>query len=415
MRFAQRNIITLNTVFLTTLILAAWAGRGVAQEIPESVLDIFDESCAFSGCHAGPNSPNGLDLTEDFALASLVNRPSRDFGNEILRVQPRNPARSYLIMKIKDDPAIKGGSMPQNGKPLPSSQVKILEDWINSLPADLKAKSPAREYAEAFAGVSLSTLPTTQTLEKGFFAYRISHRWRGNVKSGFANFYGLDGGASIFTELLFALNNDLSASVGRANQDATFEFAGKWRFLKEKSSGGTPISAALVAGLDWNTRKNPIGVTGPLDRTDSERFHWFAQVPLSKQVHDKFSILFVPGVLLNGNVQLDDEDAIVTLGFGARLHFGSDFSLFVEGVPIVAGSDGAAVVGGPRPERGDRVFNDGFTVGLEKRVGGHVFHVYLTNSLGLATSHSMSGADFDFTERDLRLGFNIYRTLRLPF
>jgi hypothetical protein len=384
------------------------------QAVPDNVLDMFDNRCAFAGCHAGPNAPQGLDLTEEFIVPSLVNQASTGKSG-MLRVKGGDPANSYLIMKVKGAPGIDGDPMPKSGERLTAAEIAILETWITSLPADMKRDAPEREYAQAFPGLSSATLPTTETLEKGTFSYRIAHRWDGPVDSGIYNFFGLDFGAHIFTELSFPITDNLMVYFGRSGEGATYEFAGKWRLLREKTDGSMPVSVAVVGGLDWETRKDIAGVSN--SRTSSERFHWFAQVPASMQIGDRISVLLVPGVLLNGNPTLDGEDPIITIGFAGKIMLFKDFSVFVEGVPIVAGSEGAATVtiGGLRSEDGDLVFNDSFTLGLERRVGGHVFHVYITNSLGLTSNQYMSGGDFDFLNGDFRLGFNIYRVLRWPF
>ncbi|MCP5051715.1 MAG: hypothetical protein GY940_31405, partial [bacterium] len=170
-------------------------------------------------------------------------------------------------------------------------------------------------------------------------------------------------------------------------------------------------------GLDWETVREIPDPNNPaqfLKRSSGERFHWFGQVALSKTISHRISVLLVPGVLLNGNVNSTDEEAIFTIGFAGKFMLIRDFSIFIESVPILSGDSGAVPVGGTRVTGGKNVFNDAFTVGLERKIGGHVFHVYVTNSLGLATGQYMSGGDLDFTNGDLRLGFNIYRTLRLP-
>jgi len=377
-------------------------------EIPDDVLDIFDERCI--SCHAGTSAPRGLDLTEDFAFSGLVNKPSADHGKSYLRVKPQDPARSYLIMKLKGV-GIKGDRMPKGDGALSATEISAIEVWINSLPANASAKEPEREFVEAFPGLSLATLPTTQTLEKGGFSYRIAHRWRGRIEDGFDQFFGLDGGAVMYTQLDFPLSNDLQVSLGRSGARATYQLAGKWRFLRQKSDGSMPVSAAFTFGLDWSSRKSLSAGGAQLDRTDGERFHFFGQLPLSTRFQN-LSLLLVPGVLLNGNTQIDDEDALITIGFAGKFEIMRDFSVFVEGVPIVAGDSSAEVLGVLRREGNQIVFNDAFTLGLEKRVGGHVFHVYVTNSLGLTTNHYMSGSDLDFT-KDMRLGFNIYRKLGL--
>lgn len=384
------------------------------QSIPDEVLDIFDDRCAFSGCHVGTSAPKGVDLTEDFVLASLVSQPSSD-NSKLILVKPKDPVNSYLIMKLRGSTSIKGERMPKSGDPLSEQQINTIEAWINSLPANMKVETPQREYTEAFVGLSLATLPTPETLEQGLFSYRIAHRWRGEVGDGFSELFGLDAGAGMLTQLSFRLAENLMFTVARTSENATFEFAGKWRVLREKTDGSVPISAAVVGGLDWATRKTLTGVVEELNRSDSERFHWFGQVALSKQLGERFSVLLVPGILINGNAQIEDEDAIITLGFAGKFMIIKDFSIFVEGVPILSGDEGAEVVAGRRLEGNELVYNDAFTIGLEKRVGGHVFHVYITNSLGLTTNQYMSGANLDFTDGDFRLGFNIYRTLRFPF
>lgn len=383
-----------------------------AQTIPDEVLDIFDEKCAFAGCHVGTAAPKGLDLSEDFAYSGLVNQNSGDYGSRYLRVKPQDPARSYLMMKLKGNAIIKGERMPKSSNMLTSEELAAIENWINSLSVTtVKAEAPKREYAEAFFGMSTATLPTTKTLDAHTFSYRIAHRWRGEVGGGIDQFFGLDGGAVMFTELAFPANENLTISIGRTNQQATYELGAKWRFLREKNQGGTPVSAALKLGLDWASVKGLSASGVELGRTDGERFHFYGQLPISKQFNNKLSFLVVPGVLLNGNTQVTDESALITVGFAGRFELSPGFSVFIEGVPIVSGDKGAEVVGGLQ-RNGDKVlFYDAMTVGLERRVGGHVFHVYVTNSLALATSQYMSGADFDFTKRDLRLGFNIYRTL----
>ncbi len=386
-------------------------------EIPDEVLDIFDNRCAFVGCHVGTTSPKNLDLSEDFALSSLVNKPSVD-APSYLRVKPLDPVRSYLIIKLKGSAGIVGEKMPKGSGTLSQSEIGTIENWINSLPAELKTEASEREYAEAFPGLSLATLTTTQTLEKGTFSYRIAHRWVGKVGDGFGQFFGLDGGAHMLTQLAFSLSDNLVVDLARSGNNATFEFGAKWRFMREKSDGSVPLSAAVNVGLDWETVKEILDPDNPaqfLKRSNGERFHWFGQIALSKQLSDRISVLLVPGVLLNGNVNSIDEDAIFTVGFAGKFMLVKDFSVFIEGMPILSGDGSAAPVGGARPEGGQSVFNDAFTIGLERKIGGHVFHVYVTNSLGLAAGQYMSGGDLDFMNGDFRLGFNIYRILKLPF
>ena len=54
---------------------------------------------------------------------------------------------------------------------------------------------------------------------------------------------------------------------------------------------------------------------------------------------------------------------------------------------------------------------DSWGTGLEIAVGGHVFQIVVTNSVGLTTDQYLRGGDLDITDGELRLGFNIFRIL----
>lgn len=387
--------------------------------VPDEVASIFEKRCASWGCHAGPGAPKNLDLTLEFVLPSLINKPSSQ-KPEFLRVKPGDPENSYLVMKIKGDPRIDGERMPRGSEPLAEAEIATIESWINQLAIAAEFETPEHEYLQAFPGWTLSNLPTTQTIETGNFLFRIAHRWRGRTEEGLEDLFGLDQGAHMFTQLAFPITDDLTVSAARSSEKATYEFAGKWRFLRERDDARIPIAAAITAGVDWLTTKQIVDPDNPdaakaVSRTDSERFHWFVQLALSKRLREKISLLLVPGMLLNGNVYVSGEDPILTLGLVGKVLIFKDFSLFAEWVPILSGEEDAATLEGVRIENGERVFSDMFATGVEYKIGGHVFHLYITNSLGLATNQHMSGGKLDFADGDFRLGFNIYRIFQLPF
>jgi hypothetical protein len=387
--------------------------------LPEDVLTTFENRCAIWGCHAGPNPAQEMDLTRESAASSIVSVRSNEKPG-LLRVKPGDPLNSYLVMKIKGDANIEGGQMPLDREPLSKMKIRSIERWIGSLAAGTQIEPPERPFSQAFPGWSLSGLTTTETLARDVFLFRIAHRWRGRTSEGFDELFGLDHGAHMFVQLGFPVSNDVMFSIARSSEKATFELAGKWRFLRERTDGSVPLSAALILGIDWTTLEEILNPKDEdrstyLSRTDGERFHLFAQLALSRKVHSRVSVLVVPGVLLNGNVGVTDEDPVVTLGLAGRLSLFEGFSLFLESVPILTGDEDAATVGGQRRESGELVFNDTFATGVEYRIGGHVFHVYVTNSLGLTTSQYMSGGSLDYAKGDFVLGFNIYRVLGLPF
>jgi len=109
------------------------AGRplGEGGEVPlaptlESLqANLFDPFCVT--CHAGAAAPLGLRLDSGNSFNNLVGVPSRQSG--LLRVEPGDPGRSYLIRKLEGT-ASEGEQMPLGGPPLPQSTIDFARQWI---------------------------------------------------------------------------------------------------------------------------------------------------------------------------------------------------------------------------------------------------------------------------------------------
>lgn len=93
------------------------------------VSEVFAVSCALSGCHSGGEPAAGLSLEGDFA-ANIVGVASRQ-RSDFKLVDPGNPNKSYLLIKVRGDDEIVSQLMPP-GNPLPAEQVEIIRAWIAS-------------------------------------------------------------------------------------------------------------------------------------------------------------------------------------------------------------------------------------------------------------------------------------------
>ncbi len=94
---------------------------------------VFNQSCAFSGCHGNGSTSGSLSLEEGEAYGNLVNVTSPNYS--VVRVIPNDPDGSLLYMKITGNPQA-GGRMPVGGQ---LSQVAIdkIKRWIeNGAPND---------------------------------------------------------------------------------------------------------------------------------------------------------------------------------------------------------------------------------------------------------------------------------------
>lgn len=96
-----------------------------ALYVPDSVQAIFDENCAYAGCHAGPTPTAGLDLTPDRAYASLIDVPSASCAS-MSRVRPGVPDQSCLVSRLTGFVA---PSMPLAGWIAPEAATIVVR-WI---------------------------------------------------------------------------------------------------------------------------------------------------------------------------------------------------------------------------------------------------------------------------------------------
>ena len=91
---------------------------------------VFTPRCAVSTCHIGQGAPMDLDLSSvATSRANIVNVPSQEMP-ALMRIEPGNPADSYLFRKVTHDPTILGDGMPAQGAPLSASEIGLIETWI---------------------------------------------------------------------------------------------------------------------------------------------------------------------------------------------------------------------------------------------------------------------------------------------
>jgi hypothetical protein len=90
--------------------------------------EIFTPTCAQIGCHNTLGQQSQLILTAGRSFEQTVLRSSVEMPS-LFRVQPNDPANSYLYRKITGA-GITGDRMPQGLPPLSDAQIKLVRDWI---------------------------------------------------------------------------------------------------------------------------------------------------------------------------------------------------------------------------------------------------------------------------------------------
>jgi hypothetical protein len=178
--------------------------------------------------------------------------------------------------------------------------------------------------------------------------------------------------------------------VGRTGLFKEMEFSSTWLILEQGKNASLPFSAAVNGGLSWVTQKQE-----GRGAFNSRNFKINAQVILSRQFNERLSVLVVPVYSSNTNHWETDTQGTFSIGIGGRFMFLEDLSLIGEWVPVLAGYKDLA---------------NGWGFGIEKKIGGHVFQFFVTDSIGLTSAQFITGGDLRLGKGDLRIGFNIFRT-----
>ena len=96
----------------------------ITPTFSEIQTNIFNQSCALSGCHvSGSVSPN-------LSGVSYLNIVSKSSSTGMDYIEPGDPDKSYLLLKVLGSNSISGSRMPLNSSPLTDSKLQALTDWI---------------------------------------------------------------------------------------------------------------------------------------------------------------------------------------------------------------------------------------------------------------------------------------------
>jgi hypothetical protein len=255
-------------------------------------------------------------------------------------------------------------------------------------------------------------LPSTLRLPRYKSAFRLTHRFTRTISRGTfgevaSDLFGLDGGSFVGLEYRFGLMRGLQAGIYRTS-DKTIQFFGQYDFVRQSETIPFTIDAvASIEGLN-NFHKGDV-----VAEEDSEYATALAAL-LSRTIGDRAAFYLQPSFVMHANVYS-------TAGCLEHIEHGHDVpgcadatTLGVESNTLMVGlssrvriTSSVYVVGSWAPRASG--FRPGVslkTFGVEKRLGGHMFQINVSNSLGTTMAQMARGASND---SDWFLGFNLSR------
>ena len=230
---------------------------------------------------------------------------------------------------------------------------------------------------------TLVALPTTLRVPRHKSAFRVTHRFsrplgQGDFGSLVEDLFGLDSGAQIGLEYRYGLFRGTQVGLHRTST-RTIAFFAQHEVTRQGETFPLTIDALATIDGTNNFRDSYSPALGAV---------------ISRTVAEHAAFYLQPIWVNNSNAdpsELVNDNDTVMIGVGTRLRVRPTVYLVLEGAPRVGGYDpGSTQIG----------------IGLEKRSGGHVFQLTITNGVGTTMAQvARGGRNTD----DWHLGFSISR------
>jgi hypothetical protein len=226
---------------------------------------------------------------------------------------------------------------------------------------------------------ALAALPTTLRVPSGRSAFRVTHRFTRAVNAGdigdlIANAFGLDSSALVGLEFRYGLRPGTQLGVHRTS-DRTIQLFAMQSVVAPRD--GRPFGVSVLATLEG---------------ADNLGEHHRSALGLVLSRHTPHAVLYAePLVLINSNPSTEGSPHTLLLGLGSRVRLGTRGYFVAEFSPRLAGySPGSHQI----------------SAALERRTGGHIFQINLSNGFGTTLGQLAQGAPaYD----NWYLGFSISR------
>jgi hypothetical protein len=240
----------------------------------------------------------------------------------------------------------------------------------------------------AFKGLQIVTAQSTKLAAKREWYMVVAHRF-GDISDGFKNFFGLDE-SSTKLGVIYGLKDWLSLSVARETNLKTFEFAAKYRLLKQSDKAPVEIVGYNVVAL--NTELSADNYPNLEFR---DRFSYLTQALISRRFSDEFSLQLTPSYIHKNlyDPNIESKNQFLT-GLGGRYKISKRISINAE---YFLNFDKNSFYKNP------------LSVGMDLETGGHVFQMVFTNSFLNSDVGYLSNALGNWGKGNIYFGFNLYR------
>jgi len=274
--------------------------------------------------------------------------------------------------------------------------IRAQEDLLDMLE---DSQEPQTDYTFAtFKTTRLVSGHSIETTSKGVLQFMIQHRF-GTVNSGWRDLWGLDN-STIRIGVEYGITDHLNIGLARSSFLKTYDFTGKWRFLRQKKGAENfPFTATAVSSMYLNTT----------EWEDPERENFFSSrlafhhaLLLARKFSNNFSLQLMPTVVHTNLVETpEDQNTVFAMGAGTSIRISGSTRLNVEYYYRLP----------------DQVVSteptNALSIGFDIETGGHVFQFHISNSRGMNELRLINNTTGTWENGDIYFGFNISRVFNV--
>jgi hypothetical protein len=276
-------------------------------------------------------------------------------------------------------------------------QQLIAQD--SSAVKEVKTKPVLKPVKSTFESNWVLDNQTVMVAKKGTFEMDIQHRF-GTVNNGYSDFFGLYAPSNIRIGFSYVIKNQLQLGAGFTKERIQWDATVKYAIIKQKVSGGSPVSVTFFGNTVIDTRSASNFVTF------TDRISYFSELMIARKINTKFSIQVAPSISyfnnipgyvdINGEIQPTMENTHIAIAAMGK------YSL-TPNMALVANYDQPLtqhVTNNPHPN---------ISLGLEMTTSNHTFQVFAGNANSILPQNNNMYNQNDFTKGQFIIGFNITR------
>ncbi|MES2330326.1 MAG: DUF5777 family beta-barrel protein [Bacteroidota bacterium] len=265
--------------------------------------------------------------------------------------------------------------------------------------AGTSSKAVAKPVKNTFESNWIFDNQTVMVPKKGTFEMDIQHRF-GTVNNGYSDLFGIYAPSNIRIGFSYVIKTNLQLGMGFCKEKLQWDANVKYAIIKQKSTGGSPVSITYFGNLVVDTRKENNFVTS------TDRLSYFNQLMIARKISSKISVQAAPSLSYFNNVPgyTDSKGNILPQMNNAH------FALALMGRYKI-GSTTALVVNYDQPLTQHPANNPHPSIcfGLEMTTSAHAFQIFAGNYNSILPQNNNMFNQNDYTQGQFLIGFNITR------